>query len=65
MAIAIILALIIALVVCLVLYSQMKSVAKKQDAKDYISGSLQVTQRSDVYTHTTQTRRKVESGDKK
>lgn len=65
MAVAIILALAIALIVCLILYFQMKSVAQKQDAKEYISGSLRVTQQSDLYTHTTQSRRKVESNNKK
>lgn len=65
MALAIILALAIALIICLILYNQMKTVAQKQDAKDYISGSLCVTQKSDAYTHTTQSRRKVESDNKK
>lgn len=64
MTIAIILALVIALVVCLILYFQMKSVAVKEDAKDYISGSLQVTGQSDIYTHTTTSRVKVESNKK-
>lgn len=58
--IAILIAVGIALLVCLVLYNQMKSVAEKQDAKDYLSGSLQLTRQSDVYTHTTQTRTKIE-----
>lgn len=65
MAVAIILALIIALIVCLVLYAQMKSVAEKQDANDYISGSLKLTKQSDVYTHTTRTKTKIEDDKKK
>ncbi len=63
--IAIIIAVVIALLICLGLYNQMKSVAIKQDAKDYLSGNLTLTQQSDVYTHTTQTRTKIERDDKK
>lgn len=63
--IAIIIAIVIALLICLGLYNQMKSVAEKQDAKDYLSGKLLLTQQSDVYTHTTKTRTKIERDDKK
>lgn len=63
--IAIIIAIVIALLICFGLVSQMKSVAEKQDAKDYLSGNLSLTQQSDVYTHTTTTRTKIEKDDKK
>lgn len=63
MWIAIILAIVIALIVCLVLVSRMKSVAEKKDASDYLSGSLSLTQQSDVYTHTTESRIKIENND--
>lgn len=65
MAVAIILAIVIALIVCLVFYSQMKSVAIKQDAKDYMTGSLNLTQQSDIYINTTTSRVRVQSSSNK
>lgn len=62
---AILIAVVIAMIVCLVLYNQMKSVAEKTDAKDYLQGNLTLTQQSDVYTRTVTTRRKIERNDKK
>lgn len=60
----IIIAIIIAGVICFLLYSQMKSVGEKTDAKDYLSGNLTLTAQSDIYTHTTRTQRKIEKNNK-
>lgn len=55
-------ALIIAVVVGMVLKSQMKSVAKKVEARNYVTeGSFNISYRNDCYTHSTETRRKIES----
>ncbi len=63
--IAIVLAIVIALVVCMILRNQMKSVAQKQDMKDYLKGNLHLTQQNDTYVRTTQTRTKIENNNKK
>lgn len=63
--IAIALAVIIALIVCLILRNQMKSVAQKQDMKDYLKGNLHLTKQDDVYVRTTETRTKIEKDNKK
>lgn len=60
----ILIAIVVALLVCFVLYSQMKSVAERDDAQEYLVGGLNITQQSDIYTHTTKTRRKIEHNDK-
>lgn len=60
----IIIALIIAGIICFLLYSQMKSVGEKTNAKDYLNGNLTLTAQSDIYTHTTKTRRKIEKNNK-
>lgn len=52
---------IIALIICLIMRAGMKSVRAKSDADPYVSGTLELTQRRDQYTHTTETRRKIES----
>ena len=52
---------IIALIICLILRAGMKSVHTKSDADSYVSGALALTQKRDQYTHTTETRRKIES----
>ena len=54
---------LIALVVCLILKGQMKSVRKGVDANVYTAagGGLKLTDSYDHYTHTTETRRKIES----
>ncbi len=52
--------LLIAGIVLAVLRSKMKSVAAKTTAESYISGTLQLTERSDTFTHRTETRRKIE-----
>lgn len=63
--IGIALAVVIALIVCLILKNQMKSVAQKQDMKDYLKGNLHLTKQDDVYVRTTQTRTKIEKDNKK
>lgn len=56
-----IIALIIAIIVGVVLKNGMKSVAKKVEARNYVKeGSFNVSYRNDMYTHSTETRRKIE-----
>lgn len=51
-------------VTVLVLVGQLKSVRKKTQANDCVpQGGVQVTHRSDIYTHTTRSRRKIERND--
>ncbi len=52
--------LLIAGIVLVVLWAKMKSVAKKTTAEPYISGALQLTEKSDVFSHRTESRRKIE-----
>lgn len=60
--IAILISCAIALVICLILSGAMKTVHKKNDAQEYVAASgLRLTQQMDQYTHTTETRRKIES----
>ena len=60
--ISILISCAIALVVCLILKGQMETVHKKNDARVYIAASgLHLTQQVDQYTHTTETRRKIET----
>lgn len=48
-------------IVILVLRGQLRSVAVKREANSYVlPGSFQIRQRSDLYTHTTRTERKIE-----
>lgn len=55
------LGLIIALIVRSALKAQMRSVAKAAQADSYIpEEGAEITQRSDTYTHSTETRRKIE-----
>ena len=51
---------VIALVVCLILKGKMKSVRKGREANAYAAGELALTASRDQYTHTTETRRKIE-----
>lgn len=52
---------LIALVVCLVLKGKMKSVRRKVEAQAYIAaGGLCLTDSYDQFTHTTETRRRIE-----
>lgn len=50
----------LALVVCLVLWAQMRSVRPQSRAWDYAKNGLQLTDHRDHYTHTTETRRRIE-----
>ncbi len=59
-AIIVIIPAIIAGIACMVMKSKMKSVALKKDANAYISqNGVALTDASDVYTHTTQTRVRI------
>lgn len=61
-AIAVVIALLIALVVCLILKGKMKSVRRKTEANTYMTtAGLHLTERQDLYTYTTESRRKLES----
>ena len=65
LAIAIIPALLIAFIACSVMKAKMKSVRMAADADAYTApGSLDLTDATDVYTHTTETRRKIESSNR-
>lgn len=62
MVLMVILALVISLVICLVLKTKMKSVHKKAEANAYVTAAgLKLAQHQDLYTHTTETRTKIES----
>ena len=52
--------LIVPCIYILVLNMKMKSVFKASDAGNYVRGSLQLTRRSDVFTHKTVSRQKIE-----
>ena len=52
---------VIALIVCLILRGKMKSVRKGTHADAYIAGGLNLTASRDQYTHTTETRTKIET----
>ena len=51
---------VIALIICLILRGKMKSVRKGTRADAYVAGSLNLTDSRDQYTHTTETRTKIE-----
>ena len=51
---------VIAMIVCLILRGKMKSVRKGTHADAYVAGSLNLTASRDQYTHTTETRTKIE-----
>ncbi len=60
--IAIGVACFIAILICLVLLGKMKSVKRKVEAKAYVTpGGFRLDRSFDRYTHTTETRRKIES----
>lgn len=52
---------LISLVVVCILKRGMKNVKPQTQARQYLSGQLKLTSRHDQYTHTTETRRKIES----
>lgn len=60
-AIILLVPLAIAGIYVFILTQKMKSVAQAAEAGTYISGDLQLTRQSDFYTHTTETRTKIES----
>ena len=60
-AITIVGCFVAALIVCSILNAGMKNVALGDAADQYVSGDLQLSLRTDTYTHTTTTRRKIES----
>ena len=51
---------VIAMIVCLILRGKMKSVRKGTHADAYVAGSMNLTASRDQYTHTTETRTKIE-----
>lgn len=59
--IAIAVAFLISLVVVNLMKLGMRSVRRQTDAQHYRSGALNLTVRHDQYTHTTETRRKIET----
>ena len=62
--VAVVGALLISAIVCFVLLGQMKSVAKADDAVDYVSeGGLLVTERSDQFLYKTTTTRDLSNDD--
>ncbi len=52
---------VIAMIICLILRGKMKSVRKGTRADAYVVGSLNLTASRDQYTHTTETRTKIET----
>lgn len=52
---------VIALLVCLVLKSKMKTVHRKAEAQTYVAGGLQMRDRYERFTHTTETRRRIQT----
>ena len=57
----IIIPILVALIVCLVFRAQMKTARKQRAAANYIpEGGFVLTKSSDVYTHSTETRTKIE-----
>lgn len=55
-----VIALVIALIVCLILVGQMKSVRKQTTAGAYAVGGLNLTRQVDLFTHRTESRRRIQ-----
>lgn len=55
-----VISLVIAAIVVFLLRGKMKSVRKAAAANAYVAGTLHLTQNSDIFTHRTETRRKIE-----
>ena len=51
---------VISIIICLLLLLKMHTVHQKTEANDYVSEKLKLSRKEDRYTHTTQTRRKIE-----
>ena len=61
---SLILGVVISLVVCLIQRAMMrKKVREQTDALGYVQGEVHITRRRDVYSHTTEVRRKIEKKD--
>lgn len=61
---SLILGAVISLVVCLIQRAMMrKKVREQTDALGYVQGEVHITRRRDVYSHTTEVRRKIEKKD--
>lgn len=58
--IAILVSCLIAMVVCLIMKGKMRTVRRKAEARSYVVGGLNLTDSYDRYTHTTETRRRIE-----
>jgi len=55
--------LVIAFIVCGIMKSMMKSTGRKTSANTYIAANgINITGRMDRYTHTTETRRRIDNG---
>lgn len=53
--------LLVALIVCMFQKSKMKTVHKKVEAAAYVTGAVVLTEHYDKFTHTAETRRRIES----
>lgn len=61
---SLILGVVISLIVCLIQRGMMrKKVREQTDALNYVHGDVHITRRRDVYSHTTEVRRKIEKKD--
>ena len=61
---SLILGVVISLMVCLIQRAMMrKKVREQTSALDYVQGEVHITRRRDVYSHTTEVRRKIEKKD--
>lgn len=56
----VVLSVLLALIVCTILKGGSRSVSKGTQAAAYVSGALNLAGQSDIYTHTTETRTKIE-----
>ena len=61
---SLILGVVISLIVCLIQRAMMrKKVSQQTNALDYVHGDVRITRKRDVYSHTTEVRRKIEKKD--
>lgn len=61
---SLILGVVISLIVCLIQRAMMrKKVHEQTSALDYVQGDIHITRKRDVYSHTTEVRRKIEKKD--
>ncbi len=58
--IGLLIGVILAFIICFIFKGQLKNVRKGTTAENYVSGSLNLTARSDRFTHRTTIRRKIE-----